>query len=501
MEYPFWKRNHYVSTSDSPFECCHHITDDIFNRHTKKPKEHSSLGTRKTSKNTKTSGNEGSVDNIRRNDDQSTKHNSPSDGGNEGSEISEIHVSSEVIGRNDGRPAAVKRLLRYNCDVADNEIDILKKSDLHDNIVRYYGVDKEKDQYFVYLALERCTCSLDDLIQASSGSSNNPGFPGDPASIDGYKIKLASVRDMIEDKNLRWVDSYPSPSLRQLMRDMVLGFSQLHGLGIIHRDLKPSNVLIAKNPFHAKLSDMGISKCLPKNKSSLGFHATGCGTTGWRAPELLAHGGRQTVAMDLFSLGCVLFFCVTCGGHPFGKIIERDTNIASDNIDLSSVEKLPEAHDLFSHLLSSDPILRPEASQVPCHPFFWDSEKRLSFFHDVSDSLESEPREGNLNQEFENIAQAAFDGNWGGKIDAEVADLRGGRRTPYSGSSVRDLLRLVRNKFNHLEGDSERVKEILGSVPDGLDAYFARKVPKLLIESYKAVPQIWKEEDRFKKYF
>jgi len=31
MEYLFWKRNHFVLISNSPFECCHQITDDIFN--------------------------------------------------------------------------------------------------------------------------------------------------------------------------------------------------------------------------------------------------------------------------------------------------------------------------------------------------------------------------------------------------------------------------------------------------------------------------------------
>lgn len=60
-------------------------------------------------------------------------------------------------------------------------------------------------------------------------------------------------------------------------RDVVAGLAHLHDLGIIHRDLKPQNVLILseKKSLCAKLSDMGISKRLSGDMSSLTQHATG----------------------------------------------------------------------------------------------------------------------------------------------------------------------------------------------------------------------------------
>jgi len=59
-------------------------------------------------------------------------------------------------------------------------------------------------------------------------------------------------------------------------RDVVSGLVHLHELGIIHRDLKPQNVLIIKEKsLCAKLSDMGISKRLLEDMSSLGHTVTG----------------------------------------------------------------------------------------------------------------------------------------------------------------------------------------------------------------------------------
>ena len=83
----------------------------------------------------------------------------------------------------------------------------------------------------------------------------------------------------------------------------------------------------------------------------------GCGSSGWQAPEQLLHG-RQTRAVDLFSLGCILFFCISGGRHPFGDRLERDINIVKNSMDLFFIEWMPEATDLISRLLNPDPELR-----------------------------------------------------------------------------------------------------------------------------------------------
>lgn len=87
------------------------------------------------------------------------------------------------------------------------------------------------------------------------------------------------------------------------------------------------------------------------------FLYIGYGSSGWQAPEQLRHE-RQTRAVDLFSLGCLLFFCITGGKHPFGENLERDVNIVNGRKDLFLIDHLPEATDLVSKLLDPIPSLR-----------------------------------------------------------------------------------------------------------------------------------------------
>lgn len=435
------------------------------------------------------------------------------DGGANGRRIGKLFVSNTEIAKGsngtvvlegvyEGRLVAVKRLVQTHHDVAWKEIQNLIASDRHPNIVRWYGVEYDKD--FVYLSLERCTCSLDDLIQIYSDSSLNPVYGKDQTSRAAieYKLRLDSVKGVMKDLNLWKSTGHPSPLLLTLMRDMVSGLVHLHELGIIHRDLKPQNVLIIKErSLCAKLSDMGISKRLLGDMSSLDRHATGCGSSGWQAPEQLHHG-RETRAVDLFSLGCVLFYCITGGRHPFGDHLERDVNIVKNQKDLFLVEYIPEAEDLISRLLNPDPELRPKALEVLHHPMFWNSELRLSFLRDTSDRVELEDRvsDSDILKALEGIAPTALGGGkWNEKMEpAFITDI--GRHRRYKFDGIRDLLRVIRNKLNHYRELPKEIQELVGPVPEGYDNYFASRFPKLLIEVYKVVWKYCREEECFQKY-
>lgn len=79
----------------------------------------------------------------------------------------------------------------------------------------------------------------------------------------------------------------------------------------------------------------------------------------WNAPEQHL-GGELTSKTDLFTLGCIIFYCITGGIHPFGEDLDqRCKNVILNNpVNLSHLKDMPEAYHLISRLLNPEPKLR-----------------------------------------------------------------------------------------------------------------------------------------------
>jgi hypothetical protein len=94
------------------------------------------------------------------------------------------------------------------------------------------------------------------------------------------------------------------------------GLAAVHERGIVHRDVKPPNVFLPRGDARrAKLVDFGIARALDTS-TSLTKTGLMVGTVGYMAPEQ-ARGSRVIDGRtDLFSLGCVLYECLT-GTPPF----------------------------------------------------------------------------------------------------------------------------------------------------------------------------------------
>lgn len=64
-------------------------------------------------------------------------------------------------GQFDNRPVAVKRILPECFSFADREVQLLRESDEHPNVIRYFCT--EKDRQFQYIAIELCAASLQEV--------------------------------------------------------------------------------------------------------------------------------------------------------------------------------------------------------------------------------------------------------------------------------------------------------------------------------------------------
>ena len=416
-----------------------------------------------------------------------------------------------------GRLVAVKRMLPQYFELASQEVSLLQQSDDHPNVIRYFC--QQNDQNFLYIAVELCRASIWDLYQGEDTSSRE---------------RAALLVDINCD----------AP---RALAQIAAGLCHLHDLRIVHRDIKPQNILIAypkKNDTTGPrfvISDFGLCKTLPDNASTLIGTTGNAGTVGWKAPELIhipanldgkpnssmashsresssssesgAAGTGVKRAVDIFSLGCVFFFVLTGGCHPFddseGWIQLRELNVKKGKANFSPLQNLgddaEEPMHLISQMLAHRPECRPSARQVLQHPFFWSLERRLAFLCDVSDHWEREVRDP-PSAALETLE--SFAGNVLGPrgdfmlvLDRKFVESLGKQRK-YFGHRLLDLLRALRNKRNHYDELPHEVQLRVGVVPDGYLRYWTTRFPKLLMACYSAVQACGLEgETRFRPYF
>uniref|UniRef100_A0A7N6AT70 non-specific serine/threonine protein kinase n=1 Tax=Anabas testudineus TaxID=64144 RepID=A0A7N6AT70_ANATE len=330
-------------------------------------------------------------------------------------------------GQFDNRPVAVKRILPECFSFADREVQLLRESDEHPNVIRYFCT--ERDRQFQYIAIELCAASLQEVIN-------------------------------------------------------------------VHRDLKPHNILVSMPNAHgrvrAMISDFGLCKKLAVGRHSFSRRSGVPGTEGWIAPEVLSEDCKDnpTCTVDIFSAGCVFYYVVSEGSHPFGKSLHRQANILLGRYSLDHLQTDKHAdivaRDLIEQMLRMEPHSRPSAESILKHPFFWSLEKELQFFQDVSDRIEKEPLDGPIVRQLERGGRAVVKSDWREHITVPLqTDLRKFRS--YKGGSVRDLLRAMRNKKHHYRELPAEVQETLGSIPDDFVSYFTSRFPHLLMHTYLAM--------------
>ncbi|RTL37671.1 MAG: serine/threonine protein kinase [Candidatus Melainabacteria bacterium] len=104
----------------------------------------------------------------------------------------------------------------------------------------------------------------------------------------------------------------------RLAEQLCRGLQYAHDNGIIHRDLKPSNIIIEhfdSASVQAKILDFGIAKMVDDNTPGATTTGDLFGTPAYMSPEQ-ALGKAVDRRSDQYSLGCVLFECLT-GNPPF----------------------------------------------------------------------------------------------------------------------------------------------------------------------------------------
>ncbi|PUU83722.1 kinase-like domain-containing protein [Tuber borchii] len=104
------------------------------------------------------------------------------------------------------------------------------------------------------------------------------------------------------------------PTAKLLARQLLEGLNVMHRNGIAHRDIKPENIFVVSlSPFRVKLGDFGVSKFINEHTTL----RTRVFTRSYSAPEILGalesslEASEYTRAVDIWSLGCVMFEVLT----------------------------------------------------------------------------------------------------------------------------------------------------------------------------------------------
>jgi tRNA A-37 threonylcarbamoyl transferase component Bud32 len=131
-----------------------------------------------------------------------------------------------------------------------------------------------------------------------------------------------------------------------------------HASQVVHRDVKPANIMIEPGD-HVKVMDFGIAKL----ETGANLTSTGSimGTPNYMSPEQ-AKGQKVDGRSDLFSLGCVLYECLT-GAKPFQgesvtAILVKILTEEPPPVDFDATGLPRELDGVLRRAVAKDPALR-----------------------------------------------------------------------------------------------------------------------------------------------
>ena len=123
----------------------------------------------------------------------------------------------------------------------------------------------------------------------------------------------------------------PTGEAVRLLYQALTGLQHIHELNLVHRDLKPANLMITPGPGDAdttqqatiKILAIGLGRTLfdeqaPDSDGDVNLTGEGVllGTPDYLAPEQARDPRSIDIRADIYSLGCVLYHCLT-GQPPF----------------------------------------------------------------------------------------------------------------------------------------------------------------------------------------
>uniref|UniRef100_A0A146ZJ58 SNF-related serine/threonine-protein kinase n=1 Tax=Fundulus heteroclitus TaxID=8078 RepID=A0A146ZJ58_FUNHE len=150
---------------------------------------------------------------------------------------------------------------------------------------------------------------------------------------------------------------------KKYFAQIVHAISYCHRLHVVHRDLKPENVVFFEKQGLVKLTDFGFSNKFQPGKKL----TTSCGSLAYSAPEILLGDEYDAPAVDIWSLGVILFMLV-CGQPPFQEANDSETLTMIMDCKYTVPTHVSSAcKDLIDRMLQRDPKRRASLEEIESH--------------------------------------------------------------------------------------------------------------------------------------
>ncbi|KAL9337145.1 hypothetical protein Peur_071633 [Populus x canadensis] len=223
-------------------------------------------------------------------------------------------------------------------------------------------------------------------------------------SDDDSKSNLYLVFEFLDTDLKKFIDSHRkgpnprplSPSLIQsFLFQLCKGVAYCHSHGVLHRDLKPQNLLLDQERGILKIADLGLGRAFTVPLKSYTHEIV---TLWYRAPEVLLGSTHYSIAIDMWSVGCIfaemsrrqalfpgdselqqLLHIFRLLGTPTeeqwpGVASLRDWHVypkwEPQNLARAVPSLVPQGVDLLSKMLKYDPAERISAKAAMDHPYF-----------------------------------------------------------------------------------------------------------------------------------
>ncbi|KAH9685972.1 protein kinase domain-containing protein [Citrus sinensis] len=235
----------------------------------------------------------------------------------------------------------------------EQEILLLSRFE-HENIVQYFGTDKDENRLFIFL----------ELVTKGSLANLYQKYHLMDSQVSAYTRQILNGLNYLHEQNVvhRW--NLDEKLLFFILPPFKFSFFVIC-LFPFSRDIKCANILVDASGS-VKLADFGLAKATTMND------VKSCkGTPFWMAPEVVNLKNRgYGLTADIWSLGCTVLEMLT-RQPPYSHLegMQALFRIGKGEPPLVPNSLSRDARDFILKCLQVNPNDRPTAAQLMEHPF------------------------------------------------------------------------------------------------------------------------------------